>query len=84
MRTPALSFHTKPEILGENEVHRRLTAITVAFDVIGDGLAVIQLVDASAFQRRDVNEYVLRTMGRGDKAETFGFIEKFNNSCFQN
>jgi hypothetical protein len=31
-----------------------------------------------------VNEYVLRTMGRGDKAETFGFIEKFNNSCFQN
>jgi hypothetical protein len=66
--------------LGQSEVRSRLATVAVCFQFERYGLAVVQVLDASALESGNVNENVLRTMLRGDKAKTFGGVEPFHGA----
>src|SRR5690606_15925127 len=64
----------------EGEVRRRLAAVAAGFDVEGDLLAVVEVGEAGALERRDVHEDVLRALLRLDEAEALGGVEPFHGA----
>jgi len=61
------------------KVHR-LRSAAVCFDLKFHGLAIAQSVQAGSLHGSDVDENVLFTAIRSDKAEAFGGVEKFDGA----
>ena len=73
-RTEAVR-HFKIEILCEREVDRGFAAITAGFDVESDLLVIFQASQAGTLYSGDVDENVLGSTFRSDKAEAFSCVE---------
>ena len=75
-RTEAVR-HFKIEILCEREVDRGFAAITAGFDVESDLLVIFQASQAGTLYSGDVDENVLGSTFRSDKAEAFSCVNHF-------
>eukprot|EP01013_Petalomonas_cantuscygni_P037819 TRINITY_DN68727_c0_g1_i1.p2 TRINITY_DN68727_c0_g1~~TRINITY_DN68727_c0_g1_i1.p2 ORF type:complete len:120 (-),score=8.53 TRINITY_DN68727_c0_g1_i1:25-384(-) len=63
--------------LGQSDIDRGLAAVTTAFEVVGDLLAIGQGRQAGALDSRDVHEGILATGVGGDEAEALGRVIEF-------
>jgi hypothetical protein len=57
-----------------------LRALGAVFDVETHGLAFSQNLESFRLDGGKVYKHVLATIGRGDEAESLGFVEPFNSS----
>src|SRR5687767_348639 len=66
--------------VGERQVGGRLAAVAAALEVEGDLLAVVEMADAAALKRGDVDEDVLGATLGLDEAEALGGVEPFHGA----
>jgi len=62
------------------QVYRRSPSAIAAFQVEAYLLPFVEIADAGALDRRDMNEHILRTVIGLDEAETLCGVEPFHRS----